>query len=239
VPFLAATAAEAAPANRLTVGGLFPLAAHGGSVTVSGWSADRDDPAAPVRVSVTVDGRVRTHTVTSLPRPRMARLHHVGPDSGYLVRVPLASGTHKVCATARDLETGTESRLNCRSVTIASVNAAIAHEAARYVGYRYVEGGASPRTGFDCSGLVSWVYAKAAGITIAHFAETQFRVARQISESAARPGDLVFFHDGGGYVYHVGIYAGGHMMWAAATPADGVRHQAIWSSAVTYGTLTH
>jgi len=44
---------------------------------------------------------------------------------------------------------------------------------------------------------------------------------------------VVFFHDGSGYVYHDGIYAGGNMMYAAATTAQGARYQRIWSSAVT------
>ncbi|MGN6608278.1 MAG: C40 family peptidase [Jatrophihabitans sp.] len=249
---LAASIATAAPAfaaaDRPTVGGVFAPAVRGAAVTVSGWAADRDRPSAPVRVSVLVDGAVKARVTTAIARPRVAQAYHVGPRAGFAAHLTLPAGAHRVCASARDLETGRAAALGCRSLTVApvrtsstsgSVNAAIAREAARYVGARYVEGGASPRTGFDCSGLVSWVYAQAAHISLPHYAETQFQRARRISEAAAQPGDLVFFHDGGGYVYHVGIVAGHHMMWAAATPQDGVRYQSIWSSAVTFGTLTH
>jgi hypothetical protein len=40
-------------------------------------------------------------------------------------------------------------------------------------------------------------------------------------------------------VFHVGVYEGSTMMVAAATPQDGIRYQSIWSSNVSYGTITH
>ena len=58
---------------------------------------------------------------------------------------------------------------------------------------------------------------------------------RRISAQHARPGDLVFYLSGAN-AYHVAIYAGHHMQYAAATPRDGIRYQAVWSSAVQYGT---
>jgi cell wall-associated NlpC family hydrolase len=61
---------------------------------------------------------------------------------------------------------------------------------------------------------------------------------RIIPASLARPGDLVFYLGGGG-AYHVAIYAGGGMQYAAATPRDGIRYQHVWSSAVQYGTDWH
>jgi cell wall-associated NlpC family hydrolase len=60
-----------------------------------------------------------------------------------------------------------------------------------------------------------------------------------VSRGAALPGDLVFFHSGTGYVYHVGVYEGGGNLVAAADPDDGIIFETIWSSAVTFGTLTH
>jgi cell wall-associated NlpC family hydrolase len=116
---------------------------------------------------------------------------------------------------------------------------AIAKLAAKQVGRRYVEGGTAPKRGFDCSGLVTYTYKKAAKIRLPHSAQQQFKKARKISARKARPGDLVFFHDGSGHVYHVGIYAGQHRMYAAATVKDGVRFQSIWSRAITYGTFRH
>jgi cell wall-associated NlpC family hydrolase len=75
--------------------------------------------------------------------------------------------------------------------------------ALRYLGVPYVWGGASP-SGFDCSGLVMYVYAQL-GISLPHYTVSQWDVTEPISTSQMEPGDLVFF-DGLG---HVGIYIGG------------------------------
>jgi peptidoglycan DL-endopeptidase CwlO len=79
---------------------------------------------------------------------------------------------------------------------------AAASIALRYLGVPYVWGGASPR-GFDCSGLVMYVYAQL-GISLPHYTVAQWGATSHISLSQAQPGDLVFF-DGLG---HVGIYLG-------------------------------
>jgi cell wall-associated NlpC family hydrolase len=76
--------------------------------------------------------------------------------------------------------------------------------AQRYLGIPYRWGGASPRTGFDCSGFVMYVYGKL-GVSLPHNAAAQYRYGRAVSRSALRPGDLVFFNGLG----HNGIYVGG------------------------------
>jgi cell wall-associated NlpC family hydrolase len=75
--------------------------------------------------------------------------------------------------------------------------------ARKFRGVRYVYGGSTPRTGFDCSGFVRYVYAHF-GFPLAHSSYAQFSDGRSVSRWALRPGDLVFF-DGLG---HVGIYIG-------------------------------
>jgi peptidoglycan DL-endopeptidase CwlO len=75
--------------------------------------------------------------------------------------------------------------------------------ALRYLGVPYVWGGASP-SGFDCSGLVMYVYAQL-GISLPHYTVAQWNATEPISESQMEPGDLVFFNGLG----HVGIYIGG------------------------------
>jgi peptidoglycan DL-endopeptidase CwlO len=75
--------------------------------------------------------------------------------------------------------------------------------ALRYLGVPYVWGGSTPR-GFDCSGLVMYVYAQL-GISLPHYTVSQWNATEPISPSQMQPGDLVFF-DGLG---HVGIYLGG------------------------------
>jgi peptidoglycan DL-endopeptidase CwlO len=74
--------------------------------------------------------------------------------------------------------------------------------ALRYLGVPYVWGGASP-SGFDCSGLVMYVYAQL-GISLPHYTVAQWNATLPISQSQMLPGDLVFFNGLG----HVGIYIG-------------------------------
>jgi cell wall-associated NlpC family hydrolase len=111
-----------------------------------------------------------------------------------------------------------------------------------FIGHaQYAYGGSSPSTGFDCSGLTSYVYGHF-GKPIPRTAEAQFQRFRRISESRAWGGDLVFFHvnsSPSSYVYHVGIYEGNGRMVSAADPAEGILRQTIWSPAVTFGTITH
>lgn len=81
---------------------------------------------------------------------------------------------------------------------------AIMDEALKYEGWRYVYGGASPTTSFDCSGLTQWTYGKA-GINLPRTAQQQYDVTQHIPLSEAQAGDLVFFHstyNAGSYITH-------------------------------------
>jgi cell wall-associated NlpC family hydrolase len=105
----------------------------------------------------------------------------------------------------------------------------------------YVYGGSSPSSGFDCSGLAQYVYGHY-GKSLPRTADDQFRHFRSESRSAAWGGDLVFFHvdsDPSSYVYHVAIYEGNNHIVSATDPAGGIMWQTIWSSDVTFGTITH
>jgi cell wall-associated NlpC family hydrolase len=99
------------------------------------------------------------------------------------------------------------------------------------VPYRY--GGSTPR-GFDCSGFTSYVYRKA-GISLPRRASAQRAKARRISRSSARAGDLVFFHNSSGRVYHVGIYAGGNRTLHSGRPGTRVSTVNIWTRNVSFG----
>jgi cell wall-associated NlpC family hydrolase len=79
--------------------------------------------------------------------------------------------------------------------------------AQRYLGIPYLWGGASPKTGFDCSGLTLYVYAQI-GIQLAHGATDQQRASTPVPLNALLPGDLVFYGNAS-YSYHVAIYVGG------------------------------
>lgn len=97
---------------------------------------------------------------------------------------------------------------------------AVMNEALKYQGWRYVYGGASPTTSFDCSGLIQWCYGKA-GISLPRTAQEQYDVTQHIPLSEAKVGDLVFFqgtYDAGTYITHVGIYQGNNRMFHAGDP---------------------
>jgi len=89
--------------------------------------------------------------------------------------------------------------------------------AMRYLGVKYVWGGASP-DGFDCSGLVMYVYAQL-GVSLPHFAAAQYTMGVAVPRADLQPGDLVFF-DG---LDHVGIYIGGGQMIHAPQTGDVVK----------------
>lgn len=72
--------------------------------------------------------------------------------------------------------------------------------------YRY--GGSEPSRGFDCSGLVNYVFQQAAGARLPRSAAEQAAATRRISRSQLREGDLVFFNTLGRPNSHVGIYIG-------------------------------
>lgn len=81
--------------------------------------------------------------------------------------------------------------------------------AKKYLGVKYVWGGTSPK-GFDCSGLVKYVYAKY-GVRLNRVAADQARQGTRVTRDKLKAGDLVFFDTDGGknYINHVGMYIGG------------------------------
>ncbi|MFE3141351.1 C40 family peptidase [Streptomyces scopuliridis] len=86
---------------------------------------------------------------------------------------------------------------------------------------------------FDCSGLTLYSYKKV-GKKLPRTAQQQYNSSRHIAPSQRRKGDLVFFH-WGGYVYHVGIYAGRGKIWHSPKTGALVRLERIWSRSVLYG----
>lgn len=98
----------------------------------------------------------------------------------------------------------------------------VANFAMTFVGYSYVYGGASPSTGFDCSGLVYYCYSQF-GYTLNRVANDQMNSdGVAVSMANLQVGDLVFFGSGT-YANHVGIYIGNGNFVHASTPSSGVR----------------
>jgi cell wall-associated NlpC family hydrolase len=79
--------------------------------------------------------------------------------------------------------------------------------AARYLGVPYLWGGANPFTGFDCSGLVMYVYAQL-GIHLQHYTGAQIHEGIPVPRAMLQPGDIIFFFAHNGVPDHEGMYIG-------------------------------
>jgi murein DD-endopeptidase len=116
----------------------------------------------------------------------------------------------------------------------------IAERAARHatqlVGKPYRYGGASPSTGFDCSGLVQWSYSQA-GRKLPRSTDDQRVAAQRIRLSELRPGDLIFFDQEGKKNSHVGIYVGNGEFVHAPSSGKRVRRDRLdapyWSKHIS------
>ncbi len=73
-------------------------------------------------------------------------------------------------------------------------------------GYRF--GGKNPEAGLDCSGMVSYIYGRAAGLRVSGSAADIARRGRPVEREGLRPGDLVFFNTRNAAFSHVGVYIG-------------------------------
>ncbi len=112
-----------------------------------------------------------------------------------------------------------------------NVHGGVVGIAMHYLGVRYVWGGASP-SGFDCSGLVMYVFAQI-GVALPHSSYSQFGMGTPVSMSQLQPGDLVFFAGAS----HVGIYIGGGQFVHAPHTGDVVKISSLtgWYSATFAG----
>lgn len=115
-----------------------------------------------------------------------------------------------------------------------TLNQRAVNEAAHHYGQHYQYGAAGP-TRFDCSGLTMYVFRRL-GRSLPHNAAAQYdaRGVRHVSRAQLLPGDLVFTIRSGG-IRHVGIYAGGNMMWAATQTGDIVRKQSLSGRQLVFG----
>ena len=77
------------------------------------------------------------------------------------------------------------------------------------IGTPYKYGGADTSTGFDCSGMIQYVYKNALHVNLPRTARDMAAASREIPQSNLQTGDLVFFNTGGSSRYsHVGLYIG-------------------------------
>jgi cell wall-associated NlpC family hydrolase len=134
---------------------------------------------------------------------------------------PTTSGATTTVATTTTTATTTEAAGPTTTAAQAALSGGhpeAASIALQYLGIPYQWGGASPSSGFDCSGFVMYVYAQV-GLQLPHFAAGQYGYGEAVQRDQLQPGDLVFF-DG---LSHVGIYLGNGQLIHAPHTGDVVR----------------
>lgn len=97
----------------------------------------------------------------------------------------------------------------------------IVNVARKFIGTAYRWGGASPKTGFDCSGLLQWAAAQS-GIKIPRTTYEQVKAGKPVGLGQLQPGDAVFFGSPSN-VHHVGIALGGGKFLEAPHTGANVR----------------
>jgi hypothetical protein len=212
-----------------------------------GWASDPDFVGRRSIVVLYIDGLPAATVVTHrypAPRPDGA-----GYASAFDITVPVSTGMHIGCIWVVNVGLGDNALLGCRArdtrgpagtapVVVPSLNKKVVLEAKSHIGEPYVWGAEGPHR-FDCSGLVQYSYGKF-GFSTPRVSEDQARMARLIPAARAVPGDLAFYHDTEGDVYHVGIYLKPGLTVAAIDTDHGVNYQKIWDPAsTTYGSFTH
>ena len=142
----------------------------------------------------------------------------------------MAAATAGCASAPATLETGEPGRLIVEPrIGDAAVGGAIAEVAMGMVGTRYRYGGTDPTQGFDCSGLVQYVYAQH-GLPMPRDVREQSHVGTEVAADAIQPGDLLFFSTTGGGPSHVAIAIGGDQFVHAPSARGAVRIESLGSS---------
>lgn len=226
-------------------------AVNANMLSVRGWATDPDNKNYPLVVVAYTDGVAHTPMRANLARPDLGGNAAAGPNAGFAFNLSVGSASHIVCLWAVNIGIGANVPLGCLPVSTPGVSMAngprpatpavgpkIVAAAKKFLGGKYVWGGEDPKVGFDCSGLVQYTY-RGLGLSTPRVAQDQFSAAHLITAGRAVPGDLVFYHDNYGNVYHVGIYVSPGVTYAAVDEQEGIKVQPIWDSTATYGSYTH
>ena len=112
-------------------------------------------------------------------------------------------------------------------ITATDSASSVALQALAHLGTPYRTGGLSPKTGFDCSGLVAYVYREGAGLALPRNTFELSHFGEPIARAALRPGDLVFYNTQRRENSHVGIYLGEDRFIHAPTSGGEVRVESL------------
>lgn len=213
-------------------------------LTIKGWAYDPDHPRHSIAVRVRAHRHYLGQVRAAHPSSGLNRHRHIRGRHRFVFTVHMRHAPRQAGILSDGIGNGPRVRMD--NTRVRHVRPApsqrIILTARRYVGkvpYRY--GGASPRTGFDCSGYTMYVYEHAHVRRMPHNAAAQRRMRATHLERrrAARPGDLIFYYDRGGHIYHVAIFGGHNTEYAATQPGQKIRHERIWSHNIRFGTNWH
>lgn len=138
--------------------------------------------------------------------------------------------TEEVEETNTETEETDETDTNTVSSSTGISGAEVVEYAKQYLGCKYVAGGASPTTGFDCSGFTIYVY-KHFGISLNRSSRDQIKNGVAVSKNNLQPGDILIFNGSSNTsIGHVGIYVGGNDFIHAANSREGVIITSLSSS---------
>lgn len=203
-PLETRTAARATPG-----GGIYEQVMGSGAAGVT----DLSNPAASVE-----DDFIDPFDLPDTEIPRMGQQDYDSLYSGSLT--PSAEIYDKVQST---LPTPENPRQADRASDTGGPAGKIVRLAESFVGTPYVWGGTSP-SGFDCSGLLQYVFRKA-GVDLPRVSYQQARAGQQVSAKQARAGDIYWVDNStrNNGADHVALYLGGGMILEAARPGTNVR----------------
>ena len=151
------------------------------------------EPTAAVRPTAPA-----THSPVPSPSPRPRTPTESRPYSDDML-APLPTPKRYIPATPTPSPPPTPVPLNPHGQEIADY-------ARQFLGYEYKYGGKEPETGFDCSGLVYYVYGQF-GIPLNRTAADMAKNGEHVPPDELQPGDILLF-DRGGWIGHAGIYVG-------------------------------
>jgi cell wall-associated NlpC family hydrolase len=179
----------------------------------------RKELAAAPAVQVANDAKLKIESravkVTPAPEPEP----EPEPEAAPVVEQAIAPAAETV-AVVDEVEPPTPDYASDGSIGAQAVAIAM-----QYIGIAYAYGGESPATGFDCSGLIKYVYAQL-GVELPHSSASMVAAGYQVASPL--PGDIVWTQG------HVSLYAGEGMVVEAANYGSPVRHTAQWQDYAVY-----
>lgn len=162
----------------------------------------------------------------------------IGTKVGYVATnfVSTTTAVNTVAKASRSTNTATLTTLAVEDDAV-TINEKIVAYAKQFIGIKYKYGGSSPQTGFDCSGLVGYIYQNF-GIKLNRSAQSMYSNGVKVSKNQLKPGDILFFdaspRKASGVIDHAGIYLGGDSFIHASSSNGKVRIQKLSEYRGTY-----